>query len=180
VKQCENCGKDHLGDFASGRFCSQKCSRSFSTKSKRKEINEKVSKTLAGRKTAGTSFLGKKHSQETKERISQSHLKRDRFRLTLEQKRARNSAKVNAYHARKRNASHPDADLELIKKIYEYRPEGYHVDHIVAIADGGLHHENNLQYLLANENCRKCAGREYDTGLAIPWEEILKEKETSF
>jgi hypothetical protein len=176
VKQCENCEEDHSGKYASGRFCSQKCSRSFSTKSKRKEINEKVSKTLSGRKPTGI----KKHSQETKERISQSHLKRDRFRLTLEQKRARNLAKVNAYHARKRNASHPEADLELIKKIYEFRPEGYHVDHIVAIADGGLHHESNLQYLPASENCRKCAGREYDMSLAIPWEEILKEKESSF
>ena len=43
---CENCKKEHDGLFASGRFCSKKCSRAFSTKANRKEINEKVSKKL--------------------------------------------------------------------------------------------------------------------------------------
>lgn len=46
MKTCENCGKDHEGIYGSGRFCSIKCSRSFSTKAKRSEINESVSKTL--------------------------------------------------------------------------------------------------------------------------------------
>jgi len=48
MKKCENCGKDHDGNYASGRFCSKKCSRGFSTKAKRKEINEKVSKKIQG------------------------------------------------------------------------------------------------------------------------------------
>jgi hypothetical protein len=43
---CENCKTNHSGDYGSGRFCSLKCSKSFSTKSKRKEINDKVSETL--------------------------------------------------------------------------------------------------------------------------------------
>lgn len=30
---CENCGKDHDGSYGSGRFCSSKCARSFSSKS---------------------------------------------------------------------------------------------------------------------------------------------------
>jgi len=47
---CENCGKEVFENYGSGRFCSEKCARSFSTKAKRKEINEKVSKTLKGRK----------------------------------------------------------------------------------------------------------------------------------
>lgn len=46
MKTCENCGSQHKGEVGSGRFCSLTCSRSFSTKAKRKEINEKVSKTL--------------------------------------------------------------------------------------------------------------------------------------
>lgn len=29
---CENCGKEHLGNYGSGRFCSKKCARTFSTK----------------------------------------------------------------------------------------------------------------------------------------------------
>lgn len=46
---CENCSADHDGKYGSGRFCSQKCSRGFSTKAKRVEINQKVSNSLSGR-----------------------------------------------------------------------------------------------------------------------------------
>lgn len=48
---CENCNKDHDGSFGSGRFCKEECARSYSTKNKRKGINEKVSKKLKGIKT---------------------------------------------------------------------------------------------------------------------------------
>lgn len=44
--KCENCNSEHDGSYGSGRFCSTKCSRGFSTKGKRKEINEKVSKRM--------------------------------------------------------------------------------------------------------------------------------------
>jgi DNA-directed RNA polymerase subunit RPC12/RpoP len=43
---CENCGCEHNGEYGSGRFCSIKCSRGFSTKAKRSLINEQVSKKL--------------------------------------------------------------------------------------------------------------------------------------
>lgn len=46
---CENCNKDHNGEYGSGRFCSQKCSRGFATRNKRVEINKKVSKSLSGK-----------------------------------------------------------------------------------------------------------------------------------
>lgn len=45
---CENCNNEHDGSYGSGRFCSCKCSRGFSTKAKRKEINDKVSKKMQG------------------------------------------------------------------------------------------------------------------------------------
>ena len=48
MKTCENCGEHHEGTYGSGRFCSSKCARGFSTKAKRKEINEKVSRALKG------------------------------------------------------------------------------------------------------------------------------------
>lgn len=44
--KCENCGHEHDGSYGSGRFCSSKCARGFSTKKKRKEINQKVSQKL--------------------------------------------------------------------------------------------------------------------------------------
>lgn len=47
--RCEYCGKEHDGRYGSERFCSKECARGFSTKSKRKEINIKVSKSLSGR-----------------------------------------------------------------------------------------------------------------------------------
>lgn len=46
--KCENCNNEHNGTYGSGRFCSNKCARGFSTKEKRKQINEKVSNTLKG------------------------------------------------------------------------------------------------------------------------------------
>ena len=51
--KCKNCEiKDAVkySKYSNGKFCSRKCACAFSTKEKRKEINEKVSKTLTGRK----------------------------------------------------------------------------------------------------------------------------------
>ncbi len=45
---CENCRKEHSGEYGSGRFCSCKCARGFSSKEKREEINRKVSLKLKG------------------------------------------------------------------------------------------------------------------------------------
>lgn len=51
------CKVDHDRSFGSGRFCSLKCSRAFSTAEKRKQINQKVSKTLSqGKKTLADLF----------------------------------------------------------------------------------------------------------------------------
>ena len=44
---CENCGTNHKGEYGSGRFCSSKCAKSFSTSKKRKEINTKIRKSLS-------------------------------------------------------------------------------------------------------------------------------------
>lgn len=49
--KCENCETEHTGEYGSGRFCSSKCARGFSTKTKRAEINQKVAEKLSGKKT---------------------------------------------------------------------------------------------------------------------------------
>ncbi len=66
---CENCGNSHEGLYGSGRFCCKKCACSFSTKLKRREINEKISKKLTGRPSQ---FKGRKQSKEHIEKRSKS------------------------------------------------------------------------------------------------------------
>lgn len=51
MSKCELCNENHSGIYGSGRFCSSTCARKFSTHSKRKEINKKISKSLKGFKT---------------------------------------------------------------------------------------------------------------------------------
>lgn len=48
--KCENCNTDHNGEYGSGRFCCQKCARSFATIKDRSIRNDQISKTLKGRK----------------------------------------------------------------------------------------------------------------------------------
>ena len=104
-----------------------------------------------------------KHTRRDPEHLETQMQYRER---TKEQKKEydrvyaqNNKSKKNAACARRRarllNQCPPDADMELIQEIYDNRPEGHHVDHIVALANGGLHHEDNLQYLTASENCSK-------------------------
>jgi very-short-patch-repair endonuclease len=60
MKLCENCQSGHDGSYGSGRFCSLTCSRSFSTKAKRNEINKSVSDKL---KLSGHKPVNKKCKQ---------------------------------------------------------------------------------------------------------------------
>lgn len=48
MENCENCEKPHDKNYGSGRFCSSKCAKGFSTKAKRLDINKKVSEKLKG------------------------------------------------------------------------------------------------------------------------------------
>jgi len=52
--KCQSCLKEHDGSYGSGRFCSAKCARGFSTKAKRQEINKQVSKKLTAHDWART------------------------------------------------------------------------------------------------------------------------------
>jgi endogenous inhibitor of DNA gyrase (YacG/DUF329 family) len=51
MKICKNCEErpaEKYSKYTTGEFCSKECARGFSTKLKRKEISEQVSKTLTG------------------------------------------------------------------------------------------------------------------------------------
>lgn len=71
---CENCEAEHDGEYGSGRFCSSKCAKGFSTKSKRDEINKKVSDALKGRRTNNSGF--KKGFDERRKIFSEDDRKR--------------------------------------------------------------------------------------------------------
>lgn len=71
---CENCENEHDGSYGSGRFCSTKCSRGFSTKSKRLEINVKLAKAATGRQGWNKGMKGK-CSEETLQKLSASSKK---------------------------------------------------------------------------------------------------------
>ena len=44
--KCENCGKEHNGEYGSGRFCCNKCARAFSSKHVSEEGRRKQKETL--------------------------------------------------------------------------------------------------------------------------------------
>lgn len=43
---CESCGLNHNGLYGSGRFCGELCARGYSTKNNRKEVSDKMKKSL--------------------------------------------------------------------------------------------------------------------------------------
>lgn len=97
-------------------------------------------------------------------RNARNYAERNRPKLLAytKQHRADNPELYRSYAAKRRAAklqrTPPWADLEAIKTIYANCPEGYHVDHIHPMQGeliSGLHVENNLQYLTAEENLRK-------------------------
>lgn len=81
--KCEKCNCNHDSLYGSGRFCSEKCARSFSTKAKRLEINTKISVKLKN----GVSWnkgkkLSMKHKANISKKLSIVH-KSDNFREAL-------------------------------------------------------------------------------------------------
>lgn len=63
---------------------------------------------------------------------------------------------------------------EIMKLIYLHCPEGYVVDHIIPLSKGGLHHEDNLQYLPKNINLRKGSKLDFDCSeYVICWKSII-------
>lgn len=178
---CITCKNAHDGTYGSGKFCCRACANS---RVKTAEVKQKVSETMKqGIKEGRIKTGNAKGVKHTVKRTSQhatrisSGIKQywdERGRKTDEQKRAGVKAGVYAYRARKKNAIPPDADLALIKRIYEAAPSGYQIDHIIPLAKGGLHHQNNLQYLPLGENQSKGARLDYVSTNAIKWQDIIK------
>ena len=73
VQTCENCHEEHDGSYGSGRFCSVKCARGFATKANRKEISEKVSKTLTKHEKRYCGVCGVEVSKKNNSMLCKDH-----------------------------------------------------------------------------------------------------------
>lgn len=73
----------------------------------------------------------------------------------VKRKRALANEAWQRYNAKQKSQTPPDADLKLIQEIYKNCPPGHEVDHIIPISKGGLHHQDNLQYLPRKLNRQK-------------------------
>lgn len=126
------------------KFCSKSCSASYNNKGVRRHGTEPQSCLSCGNKTASK---------------SQKFCSRSCFglsrRKTEDHKKRNNAERQNRYRAKMYRVISPTADKEAIKQIYLNCPEGYEVDHIIPLSRGGLHHQDNLQYLLKEDNRRK-------------------------
>jgi very-short-patch-repair endonuclease len=112
MKVCENCGKEHEVTYGSGRFCSCKCARGFSTKAKRKEINREISKKLKGRSNETLKLTKHKETKicpECKETFAS---------------RKKNQLYCSRNCARKNNGSCESAREKISKKAQERLKNG--------------------------------------------------------
>ena len=177
---CQKCSKEHNGSFGSGKFCSRACANSrFKSEETKLKVSSSIKEGIESGRIIPTSRKGIKmstprtdeHTQKIAQGIKQAWDQKGR--KTNEQKKAGVKAAVYAYRARKRNAVPANADLSLIKRIYELTPVGYQVDHIVPLAVGGLHHQDNLQYLPISENQSKGKRTDYVSENVIRWQDLI-------
>lgn len=132
------------------KFCSRSCSASHNNKGVRRHGKESSSCLVCGSETKASNF---KYCSRTCFGLAS--------RTSAEHKRKLNAQNQSRYRAKKYRVLAQTANKEKIKEIYLNCPIGYEVDHIIPLSRGGLHHEDNLQYLLIEENRRKNNRLEY-------------------
>ena len=148
---CEYCMSSHDGNFGSGRFCNTKCARGFSTKYKRKEINEKVSSLMKGKKHSNLIPFKKGFDanrrifddNDRKRAISIAKYKRDNLYRELEWMYLPRDEKYRRIRKRQDNVclwckNNTWRGLDLVLEI----------DHINGVHDDNR--EENLRYLCPN------------------------------
>ena len=175
MKHCPKCNTSHN---KSGTFCSRSCANSrIQTDEIRKKKSLATKKWLKTHGHPQKGKPGKPHTKESRDKIKKGVLKYFKdighINRTPEQLALKNRITSSRYRAKQKKATPVNADKNLIKLIYQNCPKGYEVDHIIALSEGGLHHENNLQYLPSNENKRKNKYQNYDKSLIVRWQDSI-------
>lgn len=80
--KCEYCEKEHDGSYGSGRFCSPKCARTFSTSKNKEEINRKRSDSIK-KKYDYVNYKGKSITVNEYNKIIKSYEERIKRRSQL-------------------------------------------------------------------------------------------------
>jgi len=125
-------------------FCSKSCSQSYNNKGSRRHGHEPNRCPVCDKQT-------RTNQQKYCSRACSSSVRIK----TKEEVASANAARQSNYRAKKLRQFAPDADVKKIREIYKNRPAGYEVDHIKPLSKGGLHHEDNLQYLPTLVNRKK-------------------------
>ena len=175
MKTCPKCNIEHT---MNGKFCSKKCGNS---RTWTPEINARRAAAVTkhqeihGNPNKGKTWTQSEETIELKRQKSKEYWDRVGRKEDTEQEiKAKRVECVQAYRARKYDATPHDADRKLIRMIYESCPDGYEVDHIIAISEGGKHHQENLQYLPAVVNRKKNRYQEYDRSAVVRWQDVVK------
>lgn len=98
IMTCEYCGGPHDGKYASGRFCKSTCSRGYSTRARREDINARVSSKLVGKKFSAQrklaiSLANRKRMSDPSERKKISDSCKISMRRTATRKRIGDAAR---------------------------------------------------------------------------------------
>ena len=144
MKTCLYCSATIKSKWAK-KFCNSSCAASFNNTGLRRHGNTKPCCLFCGLETKASN---RKYCS------IECTAKHKTFR-TAEERARLNRLNFMNYHTKKKNQTPCDADPEKIKEIYLNCPPGYEVDHIIPISKGGLHHQDNLQYLTVFENRSK-------------------------
>lgn len=144
MNTCNYCGNETTNP----KFCSQSCAAKHNNKGVRRHGNAPGICALCGspKASAERKYCSKECSAESR-----------KIPRTKEELRRINAARQAQYRAKHGYLRTPatNANSNKIKEIYANCPPGHEVDHIIPLSKGGLHHEDNLQYLTIRENRRK-------------------------